>query len=263
MKILVASPYLWMSKEISALGHEVHTMSIYSDFPEHHRHYDAIWITGEHAAKYPKLNLMSFKYKLQTQVDPNYRKFFTKYWSWGAINYSTYADNEFPFWIKHPIKKLDFFPATKINSYSDIVTLRNDNNRIDPYQKLSDQTEIQITDHFDSIGQEYRFYILNGKVITGSTYGNEINKTANMHEIHTAQKIIDESPVMKSFMPNSIVMDTFIDSSNNAKNMYLLEFNNVWSSNWYESDLEKVIQCLYYARFSEGYSWNDALNDTL
>lgn len=87
------------------------------------------------------------------------------------------------------------------------------------------------------IYEEYRFIIVNGKVVDGSLYMKknepEFNKKPNNLLFEFAQKTIEKA-INNGLAEKTIVMDL-------TSLGQIIEFNSIMTSGWYSCDLEKVV----------------------
>lgn len=139
-------------------------------------------------------------------------------------------------WINEPI----FIKPIAVKEFTGMVLEGPDKKWwYDEYSELKDDLEICVSPTIN-IEKEWRFWIIDGKVITGSlykTYGYLTIKEPASKEIYEMA-----NEMSHNWLPNkTIVMDVALLSNNTYK---IVEFNSINSSGFYNANIEKIILAL-------------------
>lgn len=106
------------------------------------------------------------------------------------------------------------------------------------FQPLHQNTQISISS-FKKINAEYRMFVVDGKVITGSLYKRGItvisDSNVDQNIIDFAQSMVDKWQPAKAFV---------IDIADTDKGLKVIEINNINSAGFYECDVQKIIMAL-------------------
>lgn len=210
------------------------------DLPEQLGSYDSIswWMPAAHAARLQRVGqakelIAPGPYWL-TQVPQSLTQ--RKVSSFTVEDFlSQSPENEF--FIKPAEAKIEGFEAAWRN-FSQTCEIISE-------LKIPSGTVLQWSDKLIDINHEYRFYVLDGKVLTGSSYlvdgithydGAESSKLSEAKEFaQYAVSVIDNQP-------SAYVIDVGIDMSTNS--WLVIEGNPAWCSGIYGSDPQKVIQVI-------------------
>ena len=94
-----------------------------------------------------------------------------------------------------------------------------------------------------SIFREYRFFVVNGKVVTGSMY-NEDNKVIRRPLDKQDDDVVDYAQSMINIWQPDIVSVIDIAVLNDTYDMKIIEFNNANASGFYKSDMNKLVRAI-------------------
>lgn len=109
--------------------------------------------------------------------------------------------------------------------------------------RLNPTTEVVVSKVKDILG-EWRWFIVGGKVISGSMYRN----SGMMHqEIVTSKDLIDEAQRFADvWLPHeNCVMDMALISGPNGAELKVIEFNGINASGFYANDVKAVFDALW------------------
>jgi ATP-grasp domain, R2K clade family 2 len=174
-----------------------------------------------------KVNLAIPSDTLLTKLPFNYVK--------RNIEFTTYKNFKYPYKMKF-IKPADYkyFPAG--------IYKTGDN--IPGFSHLQDDDPLLISDVVKFV-DEYRLFIMNGKIKTGSAYVIDTQFIENQISEDLPNELLEfASDAIKSLerlTPNSYVLDVGkLDTGEYA----VIEFNPTWASGIYGADATKVLECL-------------------
>lgn len=125
---------------------------------------------------------------------------------------------------------------------------------------IPSDTFLQWSDKLLDVNHEYRFFVLDGQVITGSSYlvdGITHYDGADNSKIDEATEFAQYAVSIIENQPSAYVIDVGMNISTNS--WLVIEGNPAWCSGIYGSDPEKVIRVIEQAcRFSQddkNYLW--------
>jgi hypothetical protein len=128
---------------------------------------------------------------------------------------------------------------------------------------LSDDSWIQISDRFLDIDSEYRFWILNKEVVTGSMYLASNGDTWDPSWSQENQNYYEEAyhftkeTVAKLDSPTAYVLDV---ARLKTGEWVILEANAAWSSAWYGGEIDAVVATILASNDTSGidkkYVWS-------
>lgn len=126
---------------------------------------------------------------------------------------------------------------------------------------IPSNTFLQWSDKLLDVNHEYRFFVLDGQVITGSSYlvdGITHYDGADNSKLDEAKEFAQYAVSIIENQPSAYVIDVGMNVSNNS--WLVIEGNPAWCSGIYGSDPAKVIRVIEHAcHFSQddkNYLWN-------
>jgi len=147
------------------------------------------------------------------------------------------VDDSFPSFFIRPCEDTKSFSGT-VMTYEDFDSWRKDLSTADTtHSPLTMDTMVSYAPPKD-IMREYRFFVVDGKVITGSQYkaGSRVYSDTNVDQdiIDYAQSMVNMWQPARAF-----VIDIALIPGNQKK---VIEINNINSAGFYACDVSKIIQ---------------------
>lgn len=149
-------------------------------------------------------------------------------------------------WVKPSEAKIQSLPAASY-SYRELVSIFHENN-------LPSTVSLQWTEDILDIDFEHRFFVADGKIISGSPYkveGKGYSRFINMTEFDNAklfaQFVLDSD---STNMPPAFVIDVGLNLK--TQKWFVIEANRAWSSGLYGTDSAAALDVIDYAcQYSE------------
>lgn len=153
-------------------------------------------------------------------------------------------------WWKAAEAKIDSLP----NSYRTIEQL------IEDTDSLPGDVILQFTETTLNIVSEYRFWVLNETIRTGSLYLKTDDVSTITYydgaeaeeEEYTAAMVFAENVLKSVNHPKAFVLDVAKTAEGDH---VILEANPAWCSAWYGADIEKVAEVAYTASTTTDNTW--------
>lgn len=146
--------------------------------------------------------------------------------------------------------KTDMLPAA---FYDDVDVFKLKASEI-----LLPDSSVQVSDKRFNIIIEYRFYVVNGEVVTGSpylaggvTYYDGLKDTTFKKEAFSKAQEVASYIKHNKLSSNAYVLDIMVTS----EGCFVLEFNPVWCSGFYGCDLTSVINALIVSFSGGDFLW--------
>ena len=128
---------------------------------------------------------------------------------------------------------------------------------------LSNDSWIQISDRFLDIDSEYRFWILDKKVVTGSMYLDSDGNTWDPAWLQNKEKYYEDAYTFTKKIvanldsPTAYVLDV---ARLKTGECVILEANAAWSSSWYGGEIDAVVATILASNDTSGidkkYVWS-------
>jgi hypothetical protein len=210
------------------------------DIPEYLSSYDSIswWMPAAHAARLQRVGYA----KELIAPGPHWLTQIPQSLTQRKVSASTveeFLSDEPPneFFIKPAEAKIDGFEASwrNFSQTSKII------NRL----KIPSKTFLQWSDRLININHEYRFFVLDGKIITGSSYlvnGITHYDGADNSKLDAAADYAQYAVSIIDNQPSAYVIDVGIDVSTNS--WLVIEGNPAWCSGIYGSNPKKAIRVI-------------------
>lgn len=225
------------------------------DIPEHLDAYDSVswWMPAAHAARLQRVGHA----KELTAPGPYWLTQIPQSLTQRKVSSATVEDflSEAPrggFFIKPAEAKVEGFEAAWRNYSQTCEIISN--------LKIPSGTFLQWSDKLIDINHEYRFFVLDGKIITGSSYlvdGLTHYDGADNSKFDEAAQYAQYAVSTIDSQPSAYVIDVGIDSATNS--WLVIEGNPAWCSGIYGSDPEKVIRVIekacHSAEDDKNYLW--------
>lgn len=210
------------------------------DIPEHLSAYDSVswWMPAAHAARLQRvghaLELVAPGPYWLAQIPQSLTQ---RTVSSATVEEFLAMEPARKFFIKPAEAKIEGFEA----AWRDFSETREIINKLN----IPLGTFLQWSDKLIDINHEYRFYVLDGRVITGSSYlvdGVTHYDGADNSKFDEAAEFAQYAVSSIANQPSAYVIDVGIDVTTNS--WLVIEGNPAWCSGIYGSDPEKVIRVI-------------------
>lgn len=210
------------------------------DLPEKLLGYDSVswWTPGEYAARAQKVGLATTLSSPGPEWLPGVPEAFTgRTTTLSTVSRVLAEPPEVPVFIKPADVKLDFAPAQVVMPEELASTLSD----WDP------RTIVHCTDLICDYTQEYRFYVVDGDIMTGSVY---LNQGRTVYDGASADSYAEAFLFASQLLecgscppgPRSYTLDVGFDQISGR--WLVIEVNPTWSSGFYNSDLREVVHAI-------------------
>lgn len=237
---------------LSGLGDRRLFFSFGKEIPELSEYEVSIWMGGAYACQLQKLGMVQTLCSPGATWLPSLDSSLTSRTIHSGVlsDLSSYGTTSL--WVKPSEAKIQSVPAAAY-SYSELTQLFKEND-------LPADVSLQWTEEILLIDYEHRFFVADGKIISGSPYkvkGKGYSELIDTSEFENAklfaQFAVESDP---DNMPPAFVIDVGLNTETGK--WFVIEANRAWSSGLYGTDPAAALDVIDYAcQYSEEkWQWN-------